>query len=179
MIIHFISPFSQEINIGGEYNSRINELPNDSWICLRDQDTLPLLPDFGVQVHDLILNNPHFDAFTCMTNRVGITEHCVPGMFDEPNIKKHIAKAEELRIITTVEPTLICTGYCMIFHKSIWQKYKFRENLIAFDIEWSRRLMFYGLKIGIAKGIYMFHIYRFLSANPLMERNHFLRNEIK
>lgn len=177
MKIHFISPFSQTVNIGGEYNARINELPDDCYICLRDQDTLPLLPDFGVQIHDLITNNPNFDSFTCMTNRVGIAEHCVPGMFDEADITKHIAKAEELRAITTVESTLICTGYCMIFHKSVWQKYKFRENLIAFDIEWSRRLMFYGLKIGLAKGIYLLHLYRFLSDNPQMERSHFLRNQ--
>lgn len=180
MQIRFIHPFDFDCNIGRSYNKIISEQIDDCWICITDMDTMPpLASEFAYQVQDLITNNPNFDAFTCMTNRVGIAEHCVPGIFDEADITKHIAKANELKAITTVEPTLICTGYCMIFHKSVWQKYKFRENLIAFDIEWSRRLMFYGLKIGLAKGIYLFHLYRFLSPNPLMERNHFLRNEIK
>ncbi len=177
MEIRYISPFDLEINIGKSRNKAIAELPDNTWIVCMDLDCMPLLPDFGVQIHNLIRDNPQYSAFTCMTNRVRIAEHCVEGMFDEPDIGKHIDKAEELRSITTVEPTIICTGYCMIFNKSLWQEVKFRENLIAFDIDWSRKIMFNGHKIGLAKGIYMLHLYRWGQPNPQMYRQHFLRDK--
>lgn len=171
MNIRHIQPFALDLNIGREYNRVISEQLQDTWIVIRDFDTLPLRYDWPRQVYDLIQANPDYDAFTCMTNRLGIIEHCVPGLFDEPDINKHFEYAWSTGG-TEVEPTIYCTGNCMIFHKSTWEKFKFPENTVAFDMIWSDKLRAHGLKIGLAKGLYTFHLYRWGKENPRLYKKH-------
>jgi hypothetical protein len=176
MIIHFIQPFNPDKNIGLEYNSRIAELPNDCYICLRDQDTLPLRPDFGAQIYQVIEANPDFQIIGCMTNRLRAPYQLVNGKFNsDPDISNHIEIANQQwdKYGTKVTDVPMVAGMCMIFHKSVWDEIKFKENSIFFDKEFcnSARKKY---KIGVAKGVYLFHLYRWGQGDPFTYTKHLI-----
>lgn len=176
MIIHHISPFSCSKNIGLEYNERISELPNDCYIALSDGDALFLLPDWGTHIKDIIINNPQYGVITCMTNRLALEAHCVPNMFDCDSILEHVKTAHKLRqeFGNSCVETDIAPGLLMIFKKSLWEDIKFKENSIIFDKVFSREVIARGGKIGLAKGLYMLHLYRYGLKNPKLNINHLL-----
>lgn len=175
--IRFIQPFSQSKNIGFEYNQCISELPDDCYICLRDQDTLPLRSDFGNQVYQVINENPDYQIIGCLTNRLRAPYQLVKGRFSEDsNISNHIEIAnqqwEQNSTLVTEVPGV--AGMCMIFHKSAWEKIKFEENSIFFDKNFCDKARKLGMKIGVSKGIYLFHLYRWGQTDPFSYKLHLL-----
>jgi hypothetical protein len=173
MKIRYITPFSFEKNIGKALNESIEELPDDCFVVCRDGDTLFMLPDWGMQIKEIIEANPDYHIIGCMTNRLSVPQQLAPGMFDESDIGKHIETAQTLQQYRTeVVKSNIAAGLCMIFHKSVWQKCKFKENTVIFDrifcIEASKN----GFNIGIAKGLYLFHLYRWGKKNPEQYKDH-------
>ncbi len=176
MTIHYITPFSLELNIGAEYNARIAEL-SDGWICLRDYDTL-LFPKACNHIAEIIEANPEFELITALTNRIGVHLHCVTGMFNEDSILEHQNKAEELwdRFGTGIMETGIAPGLCMIFKKSLWQRIGgFKEHSITFDREFSNDAKKSGTRIGLAKGLYIFHLYRYPHQDAKIHTQHLLK----
>lgn len=183
MRIRFITPFSTERNamglpnIGKAYNEAIAELPDDCWIVLRDGDTMFLTHDWGSQIEAIIKANPYYDLITCMTNRLGISDQLLYGEINDYEIGDQIdvAKACWTNHGTEVVPAKLAAGLCMIFHKSIWVKAKgFPEHSITFDRVFSERVINNGGKIGIAKGLYIFHLYRFGQAKPQFAIKHLI-----
>lgn len=174
MKIRYITPFATDLNIGREYNKVISELPEDCYVVLRDGDTMFLTSDWGKQIEEIILANPEYDLITCMTNRIGIESQCVRHMFNEERIGHHVstAKISAFSARTLVEPHTICPGMLMIFHKSLWNEIKFVENSIFFDKRFSEEVLKSGRKIGLAKGLYLLHLYRWGSENPKSSTKH-------
>jgi len=175
--IRFIQPFSQSKNIGHEYNQCISELPNDCYICLRDQDTLPLRSDFGNQIYEVIKANPDYPIIGCMTNRLRAPYQLSKGKFsNDPNISNHIEIAnqewDEHKTLVTEVPGV--AGMCMIFHKSVWERIKFDENTIFFDKRFCEQARKLGMKIGVARGVYLFHLYRWGKEDPFNYKEHLL-----
>lgn len=175
MKIRFISPFSFERNrhgfpnIGLEYNTVINELPDDCWVVLTDQDVLFLTSDTANHIKEIIEANPEYDLITCVTNRLGVKEQLINGQFMEGDISHQIkvAKTSWQDHGTTVIPTRLAAGLCMIFRKSLWQNVGgFPEFDITFDRVFSQKVIKSGGKIGISKGLYIFHLYRYQEKNP-------------
>ena len=176
MILHFITPFAQDKNIGLEYNKRIAELPEDCYICLRDQDTLPLTSDWGNKIYQVIEQNKDYDIIGCMTNRIRAPFQLVDGIFNtDSNISNHIDISIEQwdKHGTSVKDAPYIAGLCMIFHKSVWESIKFTENSIFFDLEFCQAART-KYKIGIAQGIYLFHLYRWGQLDPYTYKSHLL-----
>lgn len=168
MKIHFITPFAKDKNIGREYNERIAELPEDCYICLRDGDSMFLTPDWGTQIEEIIKANPQFAVIGCVTNRLRGGAQVIEGMFDESDISVHMQTATELQEAkrTEVVGAMGVAGLCMIFHKSVWNKVKFQERTIKFDSMFCSNVAGLGMRIGIATGLYLFHLYRFGKDDP-------------
>lgn len=176
MKIHYITPFSTDNNIGKEYNDRISDLPDDCYIVLRDGDTMFLRSDFGEHIEQIINHNSKYHLITCMTNRIGLPNLLVKGMFDEIDITEHLRKANELYDLNylDVKPCLVAPGMLMIFHKSVWNKVKFQEKSIYFDKQFSNDVRRLGMSIGCATGLYIFHLYRLGKENPRFYKKHLL-----
>lgn len=169
--IHYITPFSTEKNIGKEYNSRIAELPEDAWICLRDGDTMFMRPNWGQQIEAIIqANEEKYKLISCVTNRLRATHQLYNQTFSfDGEISNHIKIANQLHFdyYDMVEPATTVAGVCLIFHKSTWEEFRFNENSIRFDTEFCTAIRRkYGAVIGIAKGLYLFHLYRWGQENP-------------
>lgn len=176
MMIRYITPYSTERNklgypnIGGIYNKCISELPDDCFVCIRDGDTMFLTPDWGHHIKEIIDENKDFDLITCVTNRVGLNTHtCGEYFFNCTDISEHIdhCKTRRTAFKNEVTKSNIAPGYFMIFHKSLWKKVGgFKENSITFDKIFSNKVLNSGGKIGIATGLYIFHLYRWGQENP-------------
>lgn len=172
--IRYITPFALDKNIGKAYNEAISELPDDCFVVLRDGDTMFLTPYWGKQIECIIGMNPEFSLITCMTNRIGVRDCLLYGEFMDKPIEEQIKLAYTCWVDhkTDVKQTLVAPGMLMIFHKSLWLKHKFRENSIIFDRQFSNDVIRGGGKIGVAKGLYIFHLYRFGQENPQSYTNH-------
>jgi hypothetical protein len=176
--IWYSSPYSTAKNIGKALNEFCELIPDDDWICLQDGDIMFLTPDWGNQIEETVKRYGNkFQLIGCMTNRLGRNIQKVDGMFDEKDITKHYLKAKELSETHYAEVEVITkkrfvAGMFMLFPKSVWQKHKFKENVINFDDCFSRDIVQSGGKLGLMKGLYVFHLYRIWSESPKTERTH-------
>ena len=165
-MIHFLQPYDFNLNIGKAYNDAIE--PLDGWICITDQDTLKF-DRFAQRVRAIIETIDENTAFTCMTNRLRRNNPCVLAhLFDESDINVHLGVFESLwaRYGTQLEDTEVMAGVCMVFHKSAWEKVKFAPNTNVFDRVFSHYLRQKGVRVCVAKGLYMFHLYRWGKEDP-------------
>lgn len=160
-MIHFIQPYSFELNIGKAYNEAIE--PLDGWICITDQDTLKF-EGFANKVKEIVDHASKKDVITCVTNRLNnLNQNLVDGMYNEPDINKHFEVYNRLwdEHGNSLEGTKMpIAGVFMLFHKSVWDKVKFVENSIQFDSLFTEEVKRKGFNTKVAKGLYIFHLYR-------------------
>lgn len=154
-------------SIGRGMNSFIEALPADAWVCLRDGDTLLLTNDWGKQIEDVVRKHgASYGLIGCMTNRIGGLHQCYGQKFSENHSIKHHAKiARHLRDErwSQVEDLgkLGVAGFFMLFSKETWERAgRFKEAGFSVDTAFNREVRRLGLKIGIARGIYVYHSYR-------------------
>lgn len=177
MKIRFITPYSQSKNFGKEMNEVISELPDGCWVVLTDGDSCFLTHRYGNQIAEVCANTD-FTLIGCMTNRLGrpIQRH-TEEMSKDWNIMNHyhIAKQRETDYWGEVEDITknkFVAGMFMLFHKSTWQKIKFKENCITWDDQFSSDVIASGGRLGLMKGLYCFHFYRGYSEFPMFSNQH-------
>lgn len=168
MNIHYISPYdsSPQKNIGGAINCAIEQLnaADEDWIVHVDQDVLWLLHD-SKKHFEHILRAPNApDIVGPMTNRLANPHQLSPTFFDEKDLEIHIQHAKILFSENryNVQPTnLNLAAFTLAFKVSVWKRVgKFVENDIRFDSQFCINAKSAGFKLGIAIGIYVFHLYR-------------------
>ena len=175
-MINFIQPYDYNLNIGKAYNEAIK--PLEGWICLTDQDTLKF-EGFAQRVKTIIETVDEMTILTCMTNRLRRNnKQVLSEYFNESDINVHQDVFE--RLWTTYGTTLtdadVIAGVCMIFHKSAWDKIKFTHNTVTFDRIFSHQAMQQGYKLRLAKGLYIFHLYRWGKDDPENNIAHLVKN---
>ena len=175
-MIHFLQPYDYNLNIGKAYNYSISLLPPDSWICITDQDTLKF-EGFAQRVLEIVRKSEKNYLITCKTNRLRKSNKTVvSNYFENDSVRDHLELNEQLwkENGTNLEPYNLAAGVCMIFHKSMWEKVKFEENTVVFDRLFSRDFINNGGKIFIAKGLYLFHLYRYGKKDPENNISHLI-----
>ena len=169
MIIH-ATPYRADKNIGRAYNEFIESLniPDDTWIVLRDGDTMFLTPDWGRQIEEVAATT-HYDLLGCMTNRLR-GQHQMPLGFDtEGDLFKMYEYSIQIekRYWGKTEPAPGVAGLFFMFKKSLWKKVGgFEEGTIYTDTEFNKSVMAAGGNIGLMSGLFLVHGYR------LWERNY-------
>lgn len=171
--VHYLTPASSDKNLGKQYNIACENIKNDDdWICLRDGDTMFLTPDWMSQIEDIIENyGDKYGLISCYTNRLGLKHQLYQGKISTDfNVYTHLKIAEQLRDQywdTVIDSPTYTAGLFMLFKKSLHKKIKFSNGLttangkqIFVDADFSQRVLASGYKIGLAKGIYLFHAYR-------------------
>lgn len=169
-MIHHVVPWKTG-NIGGGLNEAIALLPDDAWICVRDGDTLFLTPQWGKQIEAVVeAQREHYAVIGAMTNRLRSPEQLHGGKIsEEPDIGAHvtIAKQRWNEHGTTVRPLEgPAAGMLMLFSKQLWLRHPFVEKSIHFDQLFCLATRAHGGKIGVALGLYLFHLYRWGHQNP-------------
>lgn len=181
-VIHYLTPYSTEKNIGKAYNEAIDKLGDDNdWFVIRDGDTMFPTPQWGKHIEDALMKvGDAFDLIGAMTNRIGGEHQRVPGMWDEWDMRTHVKKAMELQEskYAVIEETKHgVAGFFLAFRKKTWKQIKFTENINEarlFDTVFYKNIRSKNMKVGIMKGLYILHLYRPLSDNPRADIKHLL-----
>ena len=170
--VHYFTPASSDKNLGKAYNEACEMIKDkDDWICIRDGDTMFLTPDWPVQIEAIIEKHGNdFDLISCYTNRLGLRHQLLNNNFNQdPNVINHTRLAFLQRNKywdEVVQSPNYTAGLFMLFKKSLWDEIKFAEGLtqtknnIFVDADFSQSVLKKKKKIGLAKGIYLFHLYR-------------------
>jgi len=168
--VHHISPARSDKNFGKAINQLIEHLPENDWICLRDIDTVPTNHVDFIKQCEEIANTGEFDLVSCMTNRLGLPYQLVNGIINESmdfaehmGIGRYLAQMYWTEVVKA--PNAIA-GIMMLFSKKTWLAIgKVPEGGIVLngafvDYHICEAIYRLRLKIGIAKGIYLWHTYR-------------------
>ena len=166
-------------NFGGYLNRVCGLVPNpDDLIVITDGDVMFLTPDWGKQIEDITEANHDIDVFGCKMNRCNVLSQKEEWLFNSTDIQDHIEnakhrKSEYYTIVGTTNGPIAAA--CMWFRRSVWDQIKFKEDSIRFDIEFCFDAKNNGLKLGIASGLYVFHMYRYGSKDPANDYKHLLK----
>ena len=182
VMVHHITPASADKNIGRAYNELIKGLPDDDYVVCRDIDTIP--PDHisFIQLCDQIAKAGEYDLVSCMTNRLGLEYQLFEGRFSTDfnfmshyNIAKYLAETYGAKIVPT---TRTVGGVMLMMKVSMWRKIGgLAEGTIRgtagvfFDYDLCQKVLKAQGKIGIAKGVYLFHNYRIWSKERFVKRD--------
>jgi len=174
--IFYIQSYDLQANIGGAYNRHIKHLPDDCWIVISDHDSNFLIPDFGKQLHDIIeKHGDEYGLFGCVTNRLrGLHQLYKNEFSNDFDVKNHFKIACELweKNYSDVEETTGIAGVMMMFKKITWETVGgFKENDIACDTAFNKSIKSIGGKVGLMKGVYLFHCYRMWQNNHMLAAN--------
>ena len=190
MKVHHITPLTKDKNFGKAINDIVRHLPDEDWICLRDYDTIPMTPikDY-IEIIDSILNDPkneQYGVIGAMTNRQGLSWLCHDGRIsDEADINKHLEIGRWRRDKHGSEVILShgnsgVAGTFMLFRKKTWKEVGgFKEGGICIDGKmldyiFCMDVKLTGKRMGVATGLYIFHLYRWGTINPMSKTNHLL-----
>lgn len=178
--VWYSNPYSSSKNIGKALNDFCGLVPDGDWICLQDGDICYLTSDWGRQIEDTLKeHSDKFGLIGCMTNRLGRPIQRIGEMDNDHDMMKHYETAKTMALehyaeVEDITKKKYIAGMFMLFPKSVWNKVKFRENNIAFDDHFSNDVRKKGYKLGLMKGLYVYHLYRAWSDNPTKERAHLL-----
>ena len=178
--IWYSNPYNTDKNIGKGLNEFCALVPDNDWICLQDGDMMYLTPDWGVQIKEAVQRyGDAFGLIGCMTNRLSRPIQRVGEFDDNHDILYHYEIAKELLkesygVVEDVTDKKYIAGLFMLFPKSLWNEIKFAENSPAFDDLFSKAVFKKGHKLGLMKGLYVYHFYRGWSNNPTKDRKHLL-----
>lgn len=182
MKVHHITPGATDKNLGKSINTLIEPLPSEDWICLRDIDTMPLHHRVFFKQCEDIASRGGFGIVGCITNRIGMVKQLHNGALSEDyNLLNHIRIAEDRYNrygSEVIEHNTTLAGVMMLFSKKVWLDVGgFREGGImvdgAFiDYHFSNDVINKGYKLGLARGIYVFHVYRQWLKNTRVGYNH-------
>jgi hypothetical protein len=187
--IYSFTPFASDKNFGKACNDHCELVPNDEdWILLRDCDTTFLTPNFPQQIQAIVDNyHDKFDLIGCYTNRIGLDYQLYDGKLSEnTDIKHHIEIAKSLheeKFDKVVKLNKNIAGFFLLFSKKAWKEHKFEEGLLVTKKDydgkeragyidyWFSNYFARKKRVGIALGLYVFHVYR-LFAKSRLDQNH-------
>lgn len=181
-VIHYLTPYDTDKNIGKAYNEAIEQLGDDNdWFVLRDGDTMFPTPQWGKHIEDALMKvGDHYQLIGAMTNRIGSEHQRVPGMFEVWDMRDHVRKAIELQdshYAVVEETDKGVAGFFLAFRKKTWKQIKFTENpneARRFDTVFYKAVRAAKMRVGIMKGLYIVHLYRPLSSSPRTDVKHLI-----
>ena len=178
MQVYYSNPYSVEKNIGKAINDFCKLVPNDKdWIVIQDGDMTYLTPDWGKRVYDALkLDGDKFGLVGCRTNRLrGVHQIYGEKFSDNHDIRYHyeIAKNCNESGIQDIGK-LGVAGFFMAFRKEVWKRTGgFEENSIVFDTRFNIKVRSLRMKIGLIRGLYVYHQYRIWNdKDPFSDTKH-------
>lgn len=175
--IYYFTPARSDKNIGKAINEHVISVPEDAWVCLRDCDTMFLTPNYSKHIEDIVEKyKDTYDVIGCMTNRANMKYQLINGTISEDtDVKNHVnlsLKLEKEKWAEVVQSRTYIAGHFMLFSKKAWNEHKFEEGkiltikktngkvVIGFFDYWFSNYFYKKKRVGIATGLYIFHLYR-------------------
>lgn len=176
-MIHHITPYSIDKNLGQCYNKAISIIGDDDYACIRDIDTLFLTPEQPSYVEEYIHRFPDAGILTCFTNRISPLSKAQlynQVVSEDSDIRTHINIANELKkyLFNTTVIDRDISGFLMVVSKKVWKDHPFPETgkAIGVDTQYGRMIRAAGLQILRMDGVYLWHTYRLM--NGITDKKH-------
>jgi len=175
-MIHILTPYSTEKNLGKAYNNSVNLIPDGDWVCVTDYDVMFLTPDCGVILQEYVNKYPDTGIFTCLTNRIHplANDQLLNTVSENTDIKYHISLANEQKkqLYQVKDINHPISGFLMMFSKETWKKSKFTEDkkCLGVDNFFSQSVLKFK-PIRVMLGLYVWHTYRI---NNITDKSHLL-----
>ena len=167
--ILYVNTFAPNARIGDYYNSLAKTLPDDTWICATDADTMFLDDRSDNIIRTAIREYPEADLFTGWTNRIGFPYQVYNNeLFNEPSMIPHRLIASYLadKPVSCTELFSNSAGFCMIFPVRLIGQIEFPPNIQQnnefWDYTFTKDLLESGRRIFRINNIYLLHYYRFV-----------------
>ncbi len=167
-MIHCITPYREDKNLGLAYNEAMAQIPEGDWACITDWDVLFLLPSTIAHLNEYTRRYPDTGIFTCYASRSHIINTGLQ-MFDtgistNDSIAHHIQIAfkQQEKLYQVTDINRFISGFLMMVSKDTWNKHKFVDNMKCLDVDniYSNKILQAGLPIRRMDGIYVWHSYR-------------------
>ena len=174
-MLHIVEPYDNEKNLGRAYNEAMRYYPEMDWVCLKDHDTLFLLPDTIRHISRYTELNPDAGILTCYTNRLANGEQLLGYRCDENDMIRHHIKMAKTREQALYDTTLLLkpiSGFLMVIRKSTWDRVKFDEGCLGVDNKYHLKIVAAGLDVLRMNGIYVWHTYRLI--NGVRDKKHLI-----
>ncbi len=162
-MMYIQEPYDDNKNLGGAYNLAMQHYGPEDWVCLKDYDTLFLLPETIKYINHYTQVFPDAGILTCYTNRIGNKDQMVFGKTSEnDSIRYHIGVAKQMvkNLFKATELQNPISGMLMVIKKSTWDNVKFDHGCLGVDNNYHRRIQATGMKILRMDGVYIWHTYR-------------------
>lgn len=161
-MIHFLSPFRLDKDLGRAYNEAVGLLPLHHHVCIMDYDAMLLHYEQVQRMHDYVKLYPK-DLLTCYPSRSH--EQCrqrYPVELDSSDIRMHmtIAKQRLERGTQVRQINGVISGFLMLFPVSIGITFTQGIGCLGVDNDFSQRVLDSGRKILLMESIYIWHSYR-------------------
>jgi len=159
-------PYATNGDLGSAYNGHIQAVDDDDWACFIDHDVMWTTPDWNKQLRQIIAEHPDYGCFSVMTNRIGNPEQKVSDLEDTHDILYHRRIGKELwekngTKVVDVSKTHAISGVVILIYRKAWEEVGgFPTGWMGIDNEFHNRLVKAGVKVGLCKGIYVYHYYR-------------------
>jgi hypothetical protein len=168
---HF-TPYSVSRNLGAEYNSYMELIPEEDSACLMDGDAMHLVPDFGHIIHEYAVRNPNA-VLTCYINRI---HELAKGqrlvVSDDVLTCLKVANGMRNNTYKTTPITGSVSGTLLVIPKHIWKKYPFTEenayrpgepNILGVDNHFTNQIRANGIQVLRMDSLLIYHQYRLLT----------------
>ena len=180
--VYHITPARADKNFGKACNDQCRDVPEDAWICLRDADTMFLTPNYSQHIEDIVEKYKDiYDVIGCLTNRIGLAHQLInKTMSEDTDVRNHMNIAlqlEKTNYAEVVRSPSYVAGHFLLFSKKSWVQHPFEEGKIlitkivnkkretGFVDYWFSNYFFKRKRVGIATGLYIFHLYRLFHPN--------------
>lgn len=169
MIYCFIPYPPRNKTLGWDYNKFMKLLLNDDdWACLIDHDVMFTTKCWWHQMTEVVKKYPEYSCFTALTNRIGCPWQRLVPEEDNNDVLYHreigakLQKESYSEVVDKSNENIPMSGFLMLVKKEAWKSCKFgdgRDGFAAVDNDFYKALQGEGLKIGVMRGIYLYHLY--------------------
>lgn len=171
-MLWFFNPYSFDRKLfkaWDDYMSLVRD-PHD-WVCMRDGDTMFLLPDWGHKIKHYIDKFPDTGLFTCYASRCHYKEQIRQGTETENTdliYHRDLAESIDKELHGKVkEINRRVAGHMMVIRKSTWNRIRQQveedcrlKDILGVDTKISNAILHRGMKIRLMRGIYLMHYLR-------------------
>lgn len=160
------APSDHDKDLGWTYNQYMDLLGDDDWACFLDHDAMFTTDDWYKMIELIIADNPDYGMFTAVTNRIGNPQQKIANLDNTNDMAYHRDIGDRLvrqgqTTVMDVTNTHCISGVVMIIKKSVWKKAGgFKSGFLGIDNEFHKAVAKAGSKIGVARGLYVYHWYR-------------------
>lgn len=161
-MIHPMTPFALDLNLGAAYNRAMGLIPEGDWACFLDHDILLTTREWYRQLDEAVRFKPDAGAFVAVTNRIDAAwQRAAETDRDNHDVGYHTAAGVARlarRTLLDITETKGFGGVLFAVSKQAWREAGgFAPGLLCVDHSLHFGLQRVGRRIYLLESLYVYH----------------------